>query len=448
MKRYLSLLLVLFLFIGAQPARAQLLQSLLGGTPSTPTPTQPAQGRYIVRSTGGLLSILNLCSILGCQVQGGLDGSLGQLFLVSSTTNLLSSTVSLLESLLGIVSVEVDQTLNIPRTAPLIPYAPGQLWQRTLINYYGTSVWYGYASQPAAQIVRVPDAQIGFNVTGTGIVADIDTGVDPTHPALPGVLLQGYDFTRNQPGASELLDYYSPTAACSTCPPGYVNQSSMAIVDQSSMAIVDGAPYVAFGHGTEVVGIIHLVAPKAKILPLKAFHADGTGYLSDILRAMYYSVQDNANVINMSFDFTSSSNELTKAVNYANAHSVILVASAGNDGKQESVYPASIKNVMGVASTSDFDTRSTFSNYGSQVVWVAAPGEQIVTTYPFGSYAASSGTSFSAPFVSGGMALLLNYDHDLTPTEAAWAIAHAQLLTPDLVNGRIDLYRALLSLQQ
>src|SRR5712664_93925 len=239
MKRYLSLLLVLFLFIGAQPARGQLLQSLLGGT-SPATPTQPAQGRYIVRSTGGLLSILNLCSILGCQVQGGLDGSLGQLFLVTSTTNLLSSSVTLLESLLGIVSVEVDQTLNIPRTAPLIPYAPGQLSQRTPINYYGTSVWYGYASQPAAQIIELPDAQIGFNVTGTGIVADIDTGVDPTHPALQGVLLQGYDFTRNQPGASELLDYYSPTAACSTCPPGYVNQSSMAIVDQSSMAIVDG----------------------------------------------------------------------------------------------------------------------------------------------------------------------------------------------------------------
>src|SRR5260370_7313974 len=165
------------------------------------------------------------------------------------------------------------------------------------------------------------------------------------------------------------------------------------------MVIVDNSPYVEFGHGTEVVGIIPLVAPKAKILPLKAFHANGTGYLSDILRAMYYAVQNKANVINMSFDFTSSSNELTKAVNYANSHSVILVASAGNDGKQESVYPASMKNVMEVPSTSDFDTPSTFSNYGSQVVWVAAPGEQIVTTYPFASYTPGSGTSFSAPFV-------------------------------------------------
>src|SRR5260370_30044271 len=203
MKRSLSLLLVLFLFVGARAAPAQLL-SILSSTSSSQ--------RYIVRSTGGLLSVLNLCSLLGCQVQGGLDGSLGQLFLVSSTTNLLSSTVSLLEATLGIVSVEVDQTLNIPRKAPLIPYAPGQLWHRTPINYYATSVLYGYTSQPAAQIIELPDAQIGFNVTGTGIVADIDTGVDPTHPALQGVLLQGYDFTRNQPGASELLVFNSSTA--------------------------------------------------------------------------------------------------------------------------------------------------------------------------------------------------------------------------------------------
>lgn len=360
--------------------------------------------------------------------------------------------MSLLESLLGIVSVEADQTLHLPRTSPLLPYPPSQLWQRTPISYYGTAVWYGYAYQPAAQIVRVPDAHIGFNVTGTGIVADIDTGVDPTHPALQGVLLQGYDFTRNQPGASELADFSSPTASsCSSsssnCPPATVNQYSAAVLDQYSAAVLDGGPNVAFGHGTEVVGVIHLVAPTAKILPLKAFHADGTGYLSDIIHALYYAVQNKANVINMSFDFMNPSNELGKAITYANNHSVVLVASAGNDGKQETVYPASLQNVMGIASTSDFDTRSTFSNYGSQVVWVAAPGEQIVTTYPYGTYVASTGTSFSAPFVSGGVALLRSCDKDLSTTEAAWAMAHAQLLTPDLVNGRIDLYRALLSLQ-
>jgi subtilisin family serine protease len=244
-----------------------------------------------------------------------------------------------------------------------------------------------------------------------------------------------------------MLDFTSPyPAACSGCPPAKVNQSSAAILDQSSAAILDDSHFAAFGHGTMVAGIIHLVAPTAKILPLKAFRPDGTGYLSDIIRATYYAVENRANVINMSFNFTSPSPELTRAMAYANSNSAICVASAGNAGRQEYAYPASLRNVMGVASTSDFDTRSSFSNYGSQVVWVAAPGEQIVSTYPFGTYASSSGTSFSAPFVSGGVALLLSANPNLTPSAAATAIAQAQVLTPDLVNGRLDLYRAVGSL--
>ena len=63
---------------------------------------------------------------------------------------------------------------------------------------------------------------------------------------------------------------------------------------------------------------------------------------------------------------------------------------------------------MGAASTNDSDQRSTFSNYGNQVVWVAAPGEAIVTTYPFGFYAAGWGTSFSSPFVAGTASLVVN----------------------------------------
>jgi subtilisin family serine protease len=148
-----------------------------------------------------------------------------------------------------------------------------------------------------------------------------------------------------------------------------------------------------------VVGVVHLVAPTAHILPLKSFRPDGAGYLSDILRAVYYAVQSHANIINMSFDFTSSSQEMATAMAYANQNNVICVGSAGNDVQQELVYPAALANVMGVASTSDTDTRSSFSNYGTDV-WVAAPGEAIVTTYPFGTYSANWGTSFSAPFVS------------------------------------------------
>src|SRR5882757_8812712 len=85
-----------------------------------------AQNRYIVRSTGGLSSVLNLCNLLRCQVQGGLDGQVGQTFLVTSTNNLLANlvndTLNLVESLLGIVSVEADRLLPIPqRPLPSIP---------------------------------------------------------------------------------------------------------------------------------------------------------------------------------------------------------------------------------------------------------------------------------------------------------------------------------------
>jgi subtilisin family serine protease len=98
---------------------------------------------------------------------------------------------------------------------------------------------------------------------------------------------------------------------------------------------------------------------------------------------------------------------------------------------------------MGVASTSDLDTRSSFSNYGNQVVWVAAPGEGIVTTYPFSTYAAGWGTSFSTPFVSGGAALLLNVKPGTNESNAAADVAHAVYVGPDMGHGRLDLVRAL-----
>ena len=167
-----------------------------------------AQTRYIVRTTGGLSSVLNLCNLLDCQVQGGLDGQVGQTFLVTSTNNLLANLVNgalnLVESLLGIVSVEADRLLPIPQRP--LPSIPSGLYDTAPVNYYGTIVWHGYAAQPAAQIVRLQDAQNGFRISGTGIVAVIDTGVDVNHPVLQAVLLPGYDFTRNQPGASEWLD--------------------------------------------------------------------------------------------------------------------------------------------------------------------------------------------------------------------------------------------------
>ncbi len=188
-------------------------------------------------------------------------------------------------------------------------------------------------------------------------------------------------------------------------------------------------------------GIVHLVAPNARIMPLKSFNSDGTGYVSNIIRATYYAVQHGGKVISMSFSFTPSSKEASKAIDYANSKGVICVASAGNDGQEVLAYPAALKNVMGVASTTDYDTRSSFSNYGP-AVWVAAPGEGIVSTYPYGTYSAGWGTSFSAPFVSGTAALLVDVSANVNQQSASQAIAHAKWISSDLGNGRLDTYMA------
>jgi len=412
-----------------------------------------AQNRYIVRTNGGLLSVLNLCSLLGCQVQGSLDGNIGQTFLVTSSenlvVNLVNFTVNLLDSLLGIQSIEPDALLPIP-AVPLNNVSSG-LYDTALVNYYGTLVTHGYAAQPAAHIIRLSDALNGFNVEGTGIVAVIDTGVDPNHPVLYPVLLQGYDFTRNQPGASEWLDVASSAlngTGTQTAQPVKVQQSSAAILDQSSAAILDGSPYVAFGHGTMTSGLVHLVAPGAKVLPCKAFSSNGTGNLSNIIAALYYAVRNKANVVNMSFDLSYSSPALSQAISYANKAGVVLVAAAGNESTSARVYPAAMSgSVVGIASTTDWDTRSSFSNYGSADVWIAAPGENLISTYPGGTYGSESGTSFSSPLVAGTVALMLSVKQPLNQAQAASALQHAVVLTPDLNHGRLDVYQALSAAQ-
>ena len=77
---------------------------------------------------------------------------------------------------------------------------------------------------------------------------------------------------------------------------------------------------------------------------------------------------------------------------------------------------------------------------------MTAPGEGIVTTHPFGTYSAGWGTSFSAPFVSGGSALLLGLSPSINQSGAAQATAHAKPLSPAMGNGRLDLFLALYSL--
>src|SRR6267143_6967429 len=364
----------------------------------------------------------------------------------------------------AVTAVEPNVDVVVPETPPGLQLNQSTasildaLANPTVIPFFRTMVLSSYVNQPAAVLIRVANTQ-RFFATGAGIVAVIDTGVDPNHPALTGSLVPGYDFTRDLPGIpSEFADLSQSTASILDQSTASIldqrtivalNQSTASILDQSTASILDTRLVPQeFGHGTMVAGIIHLVAPAGRIMPLKAFEADGTAHLFDILRAIYYAVDHGAKVINMSFSTEQRSAEMKRAINYAASHGVVCVSSAGNNGARLLVYPAAFDNVLGVASTSNLDARSTFSNFGDQVVTLAAPGEGIITTYTGGHYAAAWGTSFSTAFVSGGAALLLQVNIRTNQEAAADALEGNAKQLPDrlgLGEGRIDLYRALMS---
>ncbi|MFL6353814.1 MAG: hypothetical protein ACJ74Z_18470 [Bryobacteraceae bacterium] len=143
----------------------------------------------------------SVCVALGCSVGGGLDGSLGQVFLVTSS-GLVDAKIFLavLNATTGIVHAELDLRAHALNSSYTIPAA---LSDTSPITYFGSTVPDGYVNQPATQLIRLSDTQATFNVKGGGIVAVIDTGVDPNHPALQRVLVPGYDFTRNQSGKAD-----------------------------------------------------------------------------------------------------------------------------------------------------------------------------------------------------------------------------------------------------
>jgi len=255
-----------------------------------------------------------------------------------------------------------------------------------------------YINRPGASITHVSDSH--KLATGAGSVAIIDTGVDFTHPALMGAidLLSGWDFTRSIPGGWENTDL-APTMgaflAQETSPildsggTLTLNQETSPILDQTTNKASGTTIPPDFGHGTMVAGLIHLVAPTAKIMPLKVFAPNGTSTVSLVVSAIYWAIDHGAGVINMSFSTPQSSQELARAINYAVSKGVICVAAAGNNGQQTMVYPAGYADVIGTGSTNNLDVRSSFSNYGS-VVTVPAPGEGVISTFPLNRYA--SGT--------------------------------------------------------
>lgn len=429
----------------------------LGGIFSSPA---MAQSQFIVHASATTIS--SVADRHGCTVAGRVD-SLGIFLFQAPAGSDPDVVLADLEQDADLTAVEPDDKVFIPEAVQAAQLTQstasilGALSNKTLVPYFGAQVWSAYINQPAATIIELANAQTTYGTTGAGIVAVIDTGVDPQHSVLQTALVTGFDFTRNVSGdASDWADLTQSTASIldqstvsildGTNTVVMLNQSTASILDQSTASILDTTKVPkSFGHGTMVAGLIHLVAPTAKIMPLKAFNADGSSDLFNILQAIYYAAQNGARVINMSFSLSGSSQEFARAVAFAVKHGVTCVASAGNSGQEVLVYPAALRTVIGVASTNNQDVRSTFSNYGPSLVTLAAPGEGLITIYPGNHYAAAWGTSFSTPLVAGGAALFLQLDSSISPDRIADSFSNAVKISEDLGAGRLDLVLAIAS---
>lgn len=324
-----------------------------------------------------------------------------------------------------------------------------------LARGFSGRLWSGYADQEAARAIRLHQGHAANGDCGSAVVALLDTGVDPGHALLAGALVPGYDFLLGTAGIpSEWTGLDSSVAAI-------LESSVAAILEESQTAVLKGHGQVElvdavgpilsssvaaileqrpalkyFGHGTMVAGLVRLAAPSAKIMPFRVFDASGQAHVFDVVRAIYYAVDDGADVISMSFSMESDSPELRRAVKYARDRGVVCVAAAGNQGQRSLVYPAALPDVIAVAALAG-DDLAEFTNYGSNLVDLAAPGSGVVSAYPGGLYGAGWGTSFSAPLVAGTAALLI-HRHPVRDTAAVQSMERALRLGSTRIDALVN----------
>ncbi|WP_413163773.1 S8 family serine peptidase [Capilliphycus salinus ALCB114379] len=298
-------------------------------------------------------------------------------------------------------SAAVSQSLGVP-DFPDVADLGGNDWGRDLIG--APEVW--------------TQGITGENV----VVAVIDSGVDYNHPDL---------FANIWSNSDEI-----PNNGIDDDNNGYVDDSrGWDFVEQ------DNDPMDLNGHGTHVAGItgasrdgvgITGVAPNAEIMPVRVLDRNGFGKVSDALRGIRYAVENGADVINLSLGGNDYISEVLDTISWAVEQGVVVVIAAGNESRSFPSYPARFANQFGIA-VGSVDRNNQLSSFSNQagilpLNYVVAPGGDggfsdvgdIYSTVPVASgvpYRFLSGTSMAAPHVSGVVALMLQANPNLTPTQ-------------------------------
>ena len=236
-------------------------------------------------------------------------------------------------------------------------------------------------------------------------------------------------------------------------------------------------------HGTVVAGIIASegnnnqgiagIAWHTKIMPLKVLDDQGRGSTFKIIKAIDYAINNQADIINLSFVGTKYNKSLASAIKRAYKAGIIIVAAGGNEAGQgygnfldkNPMYPVCYDGskkdnmVIGVAATGPLDQKTSFSGYGG-CIDIAAPGISIFSTTVYAPNKAKSfnkyydgywsGTSLAVPIVSGTIALIKQANPKLNPQEIREVLFstadNINLINPQFINrlgvGRVNVLSA------
>jgi type VII secretion-associated serine protease mycosin len=264
-------------------------------------------------------------------------------------------------------------------------------------------------------------ARVWSVTRGAGVrVGVIDSGVDGDNPQLRGKVFPGWDFVRDQAGARfDCAPHGTPVAS-----------------------IIAGAQLEGTG--------FHGLAPDARIVPARVTDADEIkGGPAIVATAIRYTVDNGATVLNLSLTVFQDVPEIKQAVEYAQAHDVLVVAAAGNNHDQGNPrpYPAAYPGVLGVGSIDIAGARAPDSQAGDYVDLVA-PGVKVTGCDPGAGQELWQGTSFATPFVSGTAALVRSAWPRLTADQVAERLirtasaARGGADSPEYGAGVVNPYRA------